>query len=274
MNPTTPNPARRPNRRTRRRLGAVALGGLALTALITGACSDDDESASSTTTEKAHHVNAKASAPLLGDEMDAAACDGFAELSAAMTGDPSAAGPALENMQKALPDSLAPSGETVSATFEASLKGDEGAMGAPEFVTAYQQIGTAMFNGCPAAERLDVGGIDFGFEGLPDTVSAGTVALRFTNKTSSSEMHEMIVLRRPEGDDTDLETIANQSPDELMKDMKMVGVAFSDQAEASSTTFLQLEPGSYVAICTIPVGGGETGDPHAAHGMIAGFDVA
>jgi hypothetical protein len=274
MDPITHTSTARRRAHTRRRLAALTLGGVAAAGLLAGACSSDDSEGAATTTSAHEEHGEHASAPLLGEEMDAAACEGFAGVSAAMTGDPSAAGPALEAMEAALPSTLAPYGATMSAAFEAALGGDEAAMGSPEFVTAYEQIGTAMFNGCPAAERLDVDGVDYGFEGLPDTVSSGTVALRFTNRSSSSEMHEIIVLRRADGDDTDLETIATTSPDELMGSMEMVGLAFSDQPEASSTSFMELEPGSYVAICTIPVGGGETGDPHAAHGMIAEFEVA
>ena len=63
------------------------------------------------------------------------------------------------------------------------------------------------------------------------------------------------------------------SPDELMSDFPMTGVVFVDSAEASSTSFIDLPTGRYIAICTIPVGGGESGDPHAAHGMIAELEA-
>ena len=53
----------------------------------------------------------------------------------------------------------------------------------------------------------------------------------------------------------------------------MTGVVFVDSAEASSTSFIDLPTGRYIAICTIPVGGGESGDPHAAHGMIAELEA-
>ena len=54
----------------------------------------------------------------------------------------------------------------------------------------------------------------------------------------------------------------------------MTGVAFADSAGVESVLLTDLEPGGYIAICMIPVGGGETGDPHAAHGMVAEFEVS
>lgn len=33
------------------------------------------------------------------------------------------------------------------------------------------------------------------------------------------------------------------------------------------------DPGSYIAVCFIPIGGGEEGPPHFTGGMVAEFDV-
>ena len=73
--------------------------------------------------------------------------------------------------------------------------------------------------------------------------------------------------------DTPIDEIAKMSPDELMADFPMIGVVFVDSPEAASTSFVDLPTGSYIAICTIPVGGAESGDPHAAHGMIAELEA-
>lgn len=263
--PTTANPIRRAR--------TLLVGGVVLTTLLAGACSDDDEAASDTTAADESTTTA-AEAELLGDAVDPAACEGFAALSAAMTGDPSAAGAAIEQFESSLPAELAEQGELVASSFRAAIEGDQAAMASEEFGAAQSAVGTAMFEGCPASARVDVTGIDYGFEGMPEQVAAGNVAVRFSNQTSNEEPHELIVLSRPEGDDTPLDEIASMSPDDLMSTMPMAGLVFADAQGSESTAFMQLEPGRYVAICTIPVGGGETGDPHATHGMIAEFEAA
>ena len=272
---------------TRRRLTALAIGGLAVTGLLSSACSSDDDAAddTTTTTHADHGGGTKddgggdaptgAGAPLLGEPMSSDACGHFSTLSMSMAGgDPSVAGPALEMFVDTLPAELTEQGTVYVESLTTAFEGDPDAMMSPEFVEASQAIGDAMFEGCEVAERVDVAGIDYGFEGLPDSVAAGLVALRFTNQTSNEEPHEMIVLQRPPGDETPLDEIAAMTPDEVMTDFPMIGVVFSDSAGGTSTSFMELPTGSYIAICTIPIGGGEQGDPHAAHGMIAEFEVA
>lgn len=279
--PTAARRAVRPSG-ARRLLTGVAFGGLAITALLSAACSSDDEADGTTTTHEDHGDAPSsdgdgdgASAPLLGEPVSSDACGHFSTLSMSMAGgDPSVAGPSLELFVDTLPPELAEAGTTYVETLSAAFEGDQDGIMSPEFVTASQQIGDAMFEGCEVAERLDVAGVDYGFEGLPEQVSSGLVALRFTNQTSNAEPHELIVVQRPPGDETPIDEIAEMSPDEVMTDYPMIGVAFADTEGTTNTSFLELPAGSYVAICTIPVGGGESGDPHAAHGMIAEFEVS
>ncbi len=260
------------------RTTSLVAAGLLAAALLAGACSDDED-ASTTTTDDHHETptsvtdGTPASAPLEGEAVPAEACGHFSTLSAAMTGDPSIAGPALEMLVPSLPEELSDDGTTVAESLRAAFDGDDTVFGDPTFLTSFEALGSAMWAGCEAASRLDVTGVDYGFEGLPEQISAGLVALRFTNGTSSEEPHELIVLQRPPGDETPIEEIAEMSPDEVMADFPMTGVVFADAAEQSSTSFMELPTGRYIAICTIPVGGGESGDPHAAHGMIAEFEA-
>ena len=120
-------------------------------------------------------------------------------------------------------------------------------------------------------ESVIRGFIDGEAEGLPEDVPAGRVALRFLNDSEHSEAHELILLRRPDGDTTPVADLAMKAPDELMGTYSMAGVVFADQAGMSNTVLLDLEPGSYVAICTIPVG--QTTTTHAMSGMVADLEV-
>lgn len=227
---------------------AVALG----LALSVAACSDDDSAAA---------------------DVPAAACNAFVGVSGALLGDPSAAGPVLDEFVAALPQELTANGEAMVAGLQAAFAGDQAAMSTPEFTTASAELGNAMFEGC-GAEQLDVKGIDFGFEGLPEKLDAGRVAIRFTNETDSGEMHEMFIVKRNDGTTESFEELYALPEEELFSKVTPVGVVFTEQADGVATTMLDLEAGEYIAVCNIPVGGGETGDPHAMHGMVAEFVVA
>lgn len=248
------------SRRTRR-LAAAALT-LTLAGVALGACGDDDDEASADTTEASDlAADAGLSAP---------ACDAYAEVAAAMVGDPATLGGAVEVLAGALPADLADAGTDLA---QAAAGGEE-ALGSPEFTAAWTAVGGAAFEDCDADARLDVTGVDYGFEGLPATVDAGRAAIRFTNGTTSGEMHELVLMRRNEGTTESVEELMALGQDEVMAKLTMVGVAFADAADAESVLLTDLEAGGYIAICMIPVGGGETGDPHAAHGMVAEFEVA
>lgn len=252
-----------------RRLGValaltVALGGLA-------ACSDDDEATSSTTDEVTTTVETGAGSSTISAE----ACDAFAGLAAAMTGDPSAAGSAVEAFQEHVTGDLAGPAETVAAAFTAAIEGgDPASMASPEFVAANTEIGDAMYDGCEVDAKVDVAGVDYAFTGLPEEIAAGRVALRFTNGTEADEPHEIVLMRRADGVDEPVEELLALPEEEAMEKLQMAGVAFADVAGASNVTFLDLEPGEYVAICMLPVGGGDEGEPHAFHGMTAELTVA
>ncbi len=286
---TSPSRPHADRTRRRRQRATLALSGLALTALLAVGCSSDDDADASadtsTTVHDAAHDDGGSTdgggtdsggtdgAPLEGEAMSEESCDHFATLSASMvTGDASGAGDALEQFPSTLPIDLQSQGSSVVEAFSAAFEGDPEAMSSREFEISFDSVGSAMWSGCEAASRVDVKGIDYGFEGLPAEVPAGTMALRFTNG-STTEPHELIVVERPSGNTTPIEDIAKMSPDQVMTDFPMVGLVFVESPDTAATSFIDLPAGSYIAICTIPVGGGESGDPHASHGMIAELEA-
>jgi hypothetical protein len=141
-------------------------------------------------------------------------------------------------------------------------------------------------------DTVDVVGVEFAYEGLPDTVEAGT-SFSFSNE--GEELHEMVVFQIPEGEDRSVEELLQLSEEELGEafggepepvfvSMAEPGgeglVVFPEGAEATVT-----EPGRYAAVCFIPVGTTEMpegemegppegeGPPHFTQGMHAEFTV-
>lgn len=147
----------------------------------------------------------------------------------------------------------------------------------------------------PAAAdgTLQITGVDYGFEGFPETVEVGT-ELTFRN-SSDTEFHEMAVMRLADDEDRSVEELLALPPEEAMASMTFVGVAVAPPAQAGEVVDGDLtldEPGRYVATCFIPVGadpevvaaameGAEDGPPpemgdgapHAMEGMVAEFVV-
>ena len=112
-------------------------------------------------------------------------------------------------------------------------------------------------------ETVEVTAVDYGFEGLPDTVAVGT-QLTLTN-SSDKELHELVAFLLPAGEDRSAEDLTKLPEAEL-------GALFAGEP---ATVLLALpeggdmipavgdgtleEPGRYVVFCAIPVGA----DPQA-----------
>ena len=107
-----------------------------------------------------------------------------------------------------------------------------------------------------ASPVLEVTGVDFGYVGLPETVSAGTT-IEFTND-SAAELHEFVAIRLPEDEVRSVEELV-ASPDlaELFPFVSTVILAppgADGIVAVGEATFS--EPGRYAVICAIPTGAG------------------
>ena len=121
-------------------------------------------------------------------------------------------------------------------------------------------------------EQLEATGVDYEYEGLPDTVPAGVVAVTFTNE--GEELHEIGVARVNDDVTMPIEQVLAQPVEQVFSMVTLTGVTFAAPGE-SETTFLRMEPGRYGAACFVPQGtthdtqGG--GPPHFSLGMFAEF---
>ncbi len=263
-------------RHRRRRLTAVGLAAVVFVGLA--ACGDDDDGADAgddtpSTTAEPRDVDPAGdgdTGDTGGGTVAVEACDAYVDFSAALiVGEPEPLTAAAEAMVAALPDDLAGAGDTLLVSIG---EGGEG-MGGPDFSGATDEIGAALYEGCESDEQLDVTGVDYAFEGLPAEIDAGRVAIRFTNETAAAEPHELVLFRRNEGTTESVTDLMALPPDQIMAKVTMAGVVFVEEPGAASTLIADLEPGEYVALCMIPVGGGEEGEPHALHGMVAELTV-
>ena len=115
---------------------------------------------------------------------------------------------------------------------------------------------------------IAIQGLEFAFEGVPTTLSAGTHAFSFEN--IGSELHEMIVFRLPDG--MTLEQILElpeEESDELFFS-GVVGVVFARPGQQGASLTAALTTGSYALVCFVENANG----PHVIQGMLAEFVVS
>ncbi|MDQ2648485.1 MAG: hypothetical protein M3Z03_02895 [Actinomycetota bacterium] len=244
-----------------RRLAA----GVALSLAVLGtaaACGDDSDDAATDTPTGSVTVTPEA-------------CDDYVDLGGVFAGDPSTAGTAIEAFVASAPTGLSSEAGTVADAFTAMMgeDGDPAVFGEAGYLRASSTVADAYFDGCDLTDELVVDGVDFGFEGLPTEVSAGRVGIRFTNRTEHDEAHELVLFRKGDDVTESAEELLALPEEEGMAKLAMSGVVFADAPGSTAVSMVDLEPGSYIAVCFIPVGGGEDGPPHFTSGMVAEFDA-
>jgi len=182
-------------------------------------------------------------------------------------------------------------GLMLAATLLFAACGDDGASttaAAP--TTTAAPATTAAPTTTQGASVLSVTAVDYGYDGLPATVPAGTtIALA---NDSSTELHEFVAIRLPDDETRSADELVHLPPAELQAFFPLVETVLitpPSQAEGFTVegTATLREPGRYLIICAIPTGadpdeylqaaaeteGGppdvEGGPPHFVNGMYA-----
>jgi hypothetical protein len=113
----------------------------------------------------------------------------------------------------------------------------------------------------PAANVVRVTGEDFKFD-APDEIPAGLTEFRFLNKGPS--LHHMAILELTDGKTIDdlRKLLANPGPPPSW--VREVGGPNAPDAGMEANATMRLEPGKYVLICFVDIGGA----PHFTKGMV------
>jgi len=258
-----------------RTLRHVGTGLLALTLAIGLAACGDDDDASSDTTEAADDGEASGgSDAFCGAVVDFNTAVREIELDdTSSEADITAAGeqlaPLSETIASDAPDEIADAAEEIDAAIQGLTDGDPTAFSQDSMFETYTGMLAGAIEACEF-ETVDVTGVDYAFEDVPEAIDAGTVAFAFTN--AGEEEHEMLIFRKADGVAESFDEIFAGPEEEAEEKIEFSGVTFAPPGGESST-LAELTAGDYAMVCFIPVGGGEDGPPHLAEGMLQEFTV-
>lgn len=105
-------------------------------------------------------------------------------------------------------------------------------------------------------EPIVVTAVDYGFEGLPEKIRAGTT-LTLVNE-SMVELHELVAIRLPDDETRSVDQLVQLPPDELAAFFPSVATVViappGESGFAVEGTGTLTEPGRYAVICAIPTG--------------------
>lgn len=269
----------------RTRLSRWSAGGAALLlAAALGACGSDDDggedtgavatSAAESESDPAEFCEASVDlegAFSMGPPVDEAAPP--EEQQAALEEFGATVEPLLADVEDTAPEELSEDVTTAAGIVREALSGgDPSGLDSEEFQQADDSIDEYMLAEC-GYEQIEATGVDYEYEGLPDSVPAGVVALTFTNE--GEELHEIGIARINDDVTEPVEQLLTLPEEEVFSKLQVMGVTFASPGE-SETTFLRMEEGRYGAACFIPEGttGMDMpgmGAPHFTMGMFAEF---
>ena len=141
-----------------------------------------------------------------------------------------------------------------------------------------------------SSKTVNVKAVDYGFEGLPSSVKAGT-QLKLTNQ-SKHEAHELVAVKLPDNERRSVADLVKLPEEQLMglftgppALVLLAPPGGGEQVVAEGDGTLK-EPGRYLLLCNVPTGANADafmnstgpgqvtgGAPHHVHGMYAAITV-
>ncbi len=181
--------------------------------------------------------------------------------------------PLLADAEETAPEEISEDVTTAAGLVREALSGgDPAVLEGEEFQTADDNIDEYMLAEC-GYEQLEATGVDYEYEGLPDTVPAGVVAVTFSNE--GTELHEIGIARINDDVTEPIEQLLTLPEEEVFTKLELKGVTVVEPGQ-SETTFMRMDEGRYGAACFIPEGTTSMempgmGAPHFTMGMFAEF---
>jgi hypothetical protein len=179
--------------------------------------------------------------------------------------------PIFDEVRINAPEETAADAEALGAAVDALVEGDATAFNADATFEQYLGFVDASVDVC-GFPTTEVTAIDYAYEGVPESLPAGTQAIAFAN-ASETEEHEFVVFRKADGETRSAEELLNDPAAQEEGPGEFVGVAFAPPGDAFSS-LLTLDAGDYIAVCFVPVGGAEEAPPHFTQGMFVEFSVS
>jgi hypothetical protein len=130
-----------------------------------------------------------------------------------------------------------------------------------------------IYDNCPGA-KVEITAVDYEYLDAPETLAPGLTNVKLIND-APKEDHEIGIVRLlPAAEGRDIEKILALSDKKAGKFVDFeAGTGTFAPAGAAGYTLTELEPGTYLYACFIPVGGKKKGEPHWTEGMYGTFTV-
>lgn len=156
---------------------------------------------------------------------------------------------AMSQAESTAPPEVAANVQAVVAAVRTGIENREDPFDDPNFESNFNAMQEYRYNSC-GYRQLDVTGIDYEFEGLPETLTPGLVAIRFTD--TGDELHELAIFRLKTKDS--LRKVLRTPEKEQRKKVEEIGGTFAMPGQTTYEIADLSKPGRYGVVCFLPVG--------------------
>lgn len=240
----------------------IAIGVMSL--LLGAACGDDDEDAATTTSTSgqaaAGNVREYCEASLAIETAPEPDID-FESLSPEQQAQASkdyvrqTIRPLADRVVAVAPEAIRGDIAVLSrAVDEVGQTGDfEQAFGKPEVGAAEERVHDYDIANCRWTSQ-EVTGVDYAFQGIPQTIQGGVVSFEFAVAADAKEVHELVIVRKNPGVTESFEQLLQLPEEQAMAKTTSVGGVEPLPPGEDGYSVAKLEPGQYLAACFLPVG--------------------
>jgi hypothetical protein len=175
-----------------------------------------------------------------------------------------------EEQRRSAPEALAGDIEKLITLYREVVRSDDSALLSGQDIRKYRdRLHSFEVANCKF-ERVQVGAVDYAYEGLSETEAAGVVSFELNNR--GAESHELALYRKNDGVKDPLDKLLKQPRAKFEEKVKFVGVA-STPPGGTDYALARLTPGDYAVVCFQPTGKAG-GPPHHTKGMFEEFKVS
>lgn len=211
----------------------------------------------------------------------------------------------LDDLEQNAPEEVSSEVDSIVQDVRQSLdQEDRSATQTREFFQADAAVDDYVFENCELGSTQEITAVNYAFEDVPATLSAGQVGIRLDNQ--GTEVHEAVIFRINDDVEMSIEELLELPEEEAEAMAEFRAVAFAGPGSTGSAV-VDLKAGRYALVCFIPVGTtsmealfagpegaegesptagespaeaateggpGEEGPPHFTRGMFTEFEVS
>jgi hypothetical protein len=160
--------------------------------------------------------------------------------------------PHIEAIEQNTPQEIESEVDAVLEAVRSALEtGDQESTQNPEFLEAETVLDEYVFENCEFDNQQEFAAVDYAYEAVPASLSAGRVAFRMDNR--GDEVHEAVFFKIAEGEQRSMQELLALPEEQVEQVAEFQGVTFAPPG-TQGYAVVDLEAGRYSMVCFIPVG--------------------